>query len=278
MPNIDILVATYNGGRYLNQQLDSIFSQENQDFNILIRDDGSTDNTVSIITSYQKKYPEKICIIEDEKGNLGASKCFMLLLNAASSDYIMFCDQDDVWLPSKITVSLNKIRLLESADSCTAVDTPLLVFTDLQVVDQDLNLINKSFWRYQRLVPSIAKKWKSLLAQNVITGCTIIINKAAKNACLPYSLDMMHDQWLGVHVAKYGLIDYLDEQTILYRQHSENVDGAHYYGLEYISFKIRNLVTVLRKLNRFANYFREVSFFHLLYLKVTVNLNRLMKH
>jgi len=274
MCKIDILLATFNGGRYLSQQLDSIFLQEYQNFKILIRDDGSTDNTVEIISLYQKKQPEKIQFIEDDFGNIGSSESFMLLLSLSTSDYAMFCDQDDVWLPNKIIVSLNKIK---SLDSKCRVPAPLLVFTDLVVVDQDLNVINKSFWRYQKLNPATAKKWKDQLVQNVITGCTVIINKRAREVCLPYSLNMMHDQWVGVMTAKHGVLDYLNEQTVLYRQHASNTDGAHNFGLQYIVFKLHNIVSVVRKLITFARYFREVSIFHLLYLKVVINFKRIMK-
>jgi len=272
---IDILLATYNGEKYLKEQLDSLFSQTFQDFKILIRDDNSNDKTIDIIRIYQKKYPKRVIFIEDNLGNLGSSKSFMKLLQHADSEYIMFCDQDDVWLPTKIEVSFNKIIEQErNSDICI----PLLVFTDLKVVDEQLNTVQESFWRYQKLIPKVSKNWKKLLAQNVITGCTIIMNKKAKEVSLPFELEMMiHDQWIGVNVAKYGKVDYIEEQTILYRQHGNNVAGAHSYGYKYIVQKLLKIKELFVYFSKASNCFRDISLLELLFYKISLNINRITR-
>jgi len=271
---ISILLATYNGEKYLKEQLDSLFYQTYQDFKILVRDDGSKDSTVNIIREYEKVYPSKIKLIQDDYGNMGSSKSFMMLLQYCDSEYIMFCDQDDVWLPNKIELSLQKIQELQKA---SVKDIPLLVFTDLHVVDESLKIIENSFWKYQKLIPKTAKNWKKLVAQNVITGCTIIINKKAKEVSLPLVIDMMiHDQWIGVNVAKYGKIEYIDKQTILYRQHGSNVAGAHSYGLKYISNKLIQTKKILNYFQKASKYFKEISILEIIFYKIQTNISRLV--
>ena len=276
MPKIIILLSTYNGEKYLKEQLDSLFLQTYNDFNILIRDDGSTNKTKYILNEYEKNYPNKVQIIEDSIGNLGSSKSFMKLLEYSSDcEYVMFCDQDDVWLPEKIEMSINKIKELEVESN---KNIPLLVFTDLTVVDEKLNIINKSYWNYQKLIPSITNDWKKLLSQNVITGCTIIMNKKAKEVCLPFTLEMMiHDQWIGVNVSKYGKIGYLNEQTILYRQHGNNVEGAHNYGIKYVLNKLMKLQNNFAYFKAASNHFKDITIFKLTVNKIFININRLIR-
>jgi glycosyltransferase involved in cell wall biosynthesis len=275
MNNIDILLATYNGEKYLKEQLNSLFLQTYQNFKILVRDDGSIDSTINIIKEYEKVYPTKIKLIQDNFGNLGSSKSFMKLLEYSKSKYIMFCDQDDIWLPDKIRKSLSKIIDLEKKHGS---DIPLLVFTDLKVVDEKLNIIQKSFWKYQKLIPDISSNWKKLLAQNVITGCTIIINNKSKKVLLPFSLNMMiHDQWIGVNIAKFGKIDYLKEQTILYRQHGCNVAGAHSYNLKYIKKKFFDIKKILNFQYKAIKYYKEINILELIYYKIILNIERLIQ-
>lgn len=269
---INILISTYNGEKFISEQLDSLIEQTVQDFVVLIRDDGSTDSTVDIIKEYENRYPDKIIFIHDNLGNLGSSKSFMKLLEYSDKEYIMFCDQDDIWVPNKIELSLNKIKELEGIFS---KDIPLLVFTDLMVVDENLNIISKSFRFYQKLDPQISTNWKKLLAQNVITGCTMIINRKAKEVCLPYLSEiMMYDHWIGVNVAKYGKIGWIDIPTVLYRQHRDNVAGAHKYGIKYIANKLRNIDKILNYLSEAPKYFEKVSFIELILTKAIVNFKR----
>lgn len=273
---ITILLSSYNGEKYLKEQLDSLFAQTYKNFQIIVRDDGSTDKTKYILNEYEKNYPNKVQIIEDSIGNLGSSKSFMKLLEYSSDcEYVMFCDQDDVWLPEKIEMSINKIKELEVESN---KNIPLLVFTDLTVVDEKLNIINKSYWNYQKLIPSITNDWKKLLSQNVITGCTIIMNKKAKEVCLPFTLEMMiHDQWIGVNVSKYGKIGYLNEQTILYRQHGNNVEGAHNYGIKYVLNKLMKLQNNFAYFKAASNHFKDITIFKLTVNKIFININRLIR-
>ncbi|MDD3769168.1 MAG: glycosyltransferase family 2 protein [Sulfuricurvum sp.] len=271
---INIIISSYDGEAYLRDQLASLFAQSVQDFTVLIRDDGSADNTLAIIAEYQMLYPNRIRLVSGSSENLGSRKSFMKLLEHADAPYIMLCDQDDVWGSDKIEVSLTKIREMEKNHGA---DKPLLVFTDMRVVDGELNVIHESFWKYQKLDPEIAHDWKKLLAQNVITGCTMIMNRAAREVSLPFAVPtMMHDHWIGVNVAKYGKVGYLDAPTVLYRQHGANVEGAHRYGWSYVLQKLKNIDESIRKLYRSAVHF-DVSFVLLLIYKFTINIERILK-
>ena len=110
---ISICMATYNGEKYLKEQLDSILAQVNTDWKLLIRDDGSEDSTIEIIEDYAEKYPDKIELTTDSFGRLGPCMSFSRLLDLADAEYIMFCDQDDVWLSNKIALTLGAMKQAE---------------------------------------------------------------------------------------------------------------------------------------------------------------------
>lgn len=216
-------MATYNGEKYLKQQIDSILAQSNKKWELLIRDDGSHDNTVSIITDYQTKYPNKIKLITDNKHHLGANLNFGQLLEYTNAEYIMFSDQDDVWLPNKIELTL---RVMKSAEQLYP-EKPVLVHTDLKVVDPNLNIIAESMWSYQKLLPQLGNNLNKISAQNVVTGCAMMINKKAKVISIPIPEEaIMYDWWIALNVAKHGKIVYVSLPSILYRQHADNEIGA----------------------------------------------------
>lgn len=242
-PNIDILLATYNGQAYLKEQIDSILAQSNQDWRLTIRDDGSSDNSVSIVEKYAAEYPDKIKLIIDSDGNLGASLNFGRLLEQANAGYIMFSDQDDVWLPNKIELILNVMKATEQIYP----DKPVLIHTDLKVVDANLNIIADSMWTYQKIFPEIGDDLSKIMAQNVVTGCTMMINRRAKDVSAPVPAEaIMYDWWIAVNVARYGKIVYLSAPSTLYRQHSDNRVGAK----EARNISIINFFKKLCRLNK----------------------------
>lgn len=234
MNKISILLSTYNGEKYLKQQLDSLFSQTYKNFEIIARDDGSQDKTLEILQSYNTS-------IIDSKENLGAKGSFGALLEYAvqdsASEYFMFCDQDDVWESNKIKKTLVKMQELQSRYH----DEALLVHTDLKVVDEKLNILDNSFWKYEHIKPQV-NSLNRLLMQNTITGCSVMINKKLADLALPIPSDsIMHDWWLGLVASKFGKIGYLEEATILYRQHGNNDTGAKKYNLSYTVNKFKQL-------------------------------------
>lgn len=241
---ISILLSTYNGEKYLADQLESILHQSYSGWVLYIRDDGSIDQTVAVIKGYQKKYPEKIIFFEDDL-SLGVKGSFFKLLANVESDFYMFCDQDDIWLPGKVEHAIASITALAGYKG----EVPCLLFTDLTVVDSELKVISPSFWRLQSLIPEISEDWQSLLSQNVVTGCTTIFNDRAKYVCLENfpGFECLHDHWLAVCVSKFGRIGWNRDSHILYRQHASNVAGARKFGFYYLLRKLKDL----RRLYRF---------------------------
>lgn len=216
---IAVLLCTYNGGNYLSAQIDSLLSQTYKDFTIFIHDDGSTDNTLSIIRSYQEKYPSLFKLLSSHQ-KMGPKNGFLWLLENTSASYYMFCDQDDVWLPTKIEDTFKRMKDVESVNPHKAV----MIHTDLTIVDSQLNVINKSFWSWGRFNVDLNKKFRFCPIGNVFTGCTMMVNDKAKSYIFPVSEHAsMHDEWIGLIISKHGVIENLKKQTILYRQHSKNV-------------------------------------------------------
>jgi glycosyltransferase involved in cell wall biosynthesis len=232
---VEILLATYNGGKYLREQLNSIFGQTYSNFKLTIRDDGSTDNTVEIVEEYVAKYGNRITILPDDGKRLGSTQSFAALIEVSTENYVMLCDQDDFWCKEKIELTLNKMLELEKENG----SIPLMVFTDLKEVDQNLKVMSDSFIRNQKLFPAICDNATKLIALNVVAGCTTMFNRAAIKVVLPIPAgNIVHDQWIAINVAKYGKIAYLDRATILYRQHTNNAVGAKKVGGGYFLKKL----------------------------------------
>lgn len=239
---IEILLSTYNGEKYLREQLDSLFAQTQQDWELLIRDDGSKDKTPSIIEDYIKRYPGRIFLLEDERGNLGSGGSFSALLEQSNAPYVMFCDQDDVWLPRKIEKTFSEMRDLESKYP----DLPLLVATDLTIVDENLQEISPSFIQDQRLFPDALQNVYKCLALSVVPGCTMMLNRRAVLRSLPLPQGHGHDHWIASIVSYYGKISFCDFSTILYRQHGKNVYGKKKIGFLYYCGRFRKIFSVMK--------------------------------
>ena len=222
MKQVEILLATYNGEQYLDEQISSILSQTYSNWKLIIHDDGSTDNTTSIIEKYTELFPDKITFIDDGINKLGSCQNFSHLMAHSNADYIFFSDQDDIWLPHKIELSINSMTYLENAFP----DIPLLFFTDQILVDEKLNYTADSVWLTLGLSPTICCNSKKLLLDSVIGGNTIVINSLAKQIASPIPKEaIMHDWWTSIMVSIHGKCFYTSVPTVLYRQHSQNVIG-----------------------------------------------------
>lgn len=230
--SVQILLATFNGARFLEQQLDSLLNQTYSDWCILARDDGSTDSTLDILKAFAKANPGRLELLEDQERGLGAKGNFARLLEHSTAPYIMFCDQDDVWLPQKVELTLTRMKALEDMHG---EQTPLLVHTDLEVVNSDLQRIDFSFWRYQNLDPKVGEVWSRLLIQNMVTGCTTMLNRPLVKTSLPIPQEaIMHDWWIAIIAGLLGHIEAVPKATMLYRQHGKNDTGAKRWDWQYI--------------------------------------------
>jgi hypothetical protein len=215
-------------------------------------------------------------LIDHSSGkNLGAFASFMKLVELSDAGHFMFADQDDVWLPDKVSRSLSAITSLEER---AGPETPLVLFSDITVVDEKLTVVDRSLWHYQQFDPNICRDWRSLLAQNVVLGCSMIANAAARRCALPYLLpDMAHDQWVAVNAARRGKVDFIREATVLYRQHSDNHSGANPFNLGFALSRLPGLLSTIRSYRRSARVFDGVSTGDLIYRKLRLNLRRFRK-
>ena len=217
--SVQILLATYNGEKFLREQLDSLLNQTFQDFTVLIRDDGSTDATLKIIEEYQQKHQAQINLIKDDKQNVGVTQNFNLLLEKSTADYLFFCDQDDVWLNEKIELSLKKIQSLEAKNH----STPCMIYSDMKAIDEQGNITSDSVWQQLKLHPKYFTL-NRLLVQNIPHGCTMVINKAMRNLAFPIPIDaILHDHWIALLAVTTGKFVAIETPLVLLRNHGENV-------------------------------------------------------
>lgn len=231
-----ILMATYNGQRFLQEQLDSLLTQTYSDFSIRIRDDGSTDSTVEIIKMFAADHPNRIHLDGVNKITIGPCANFSRLLEKTDADYIFFCDQDDIWLPEKLEVLRQRLIAMESMHGENA---PLLVHSDLEVVDEYLNVLDSSFWHYQYLCPEKMQTLNRLLVQNYVTGCAMAINRTlASFGPIPKEA-IMHDWWLALIATAFGHLEHESTSLIKYRQHTSNDTGAKKWNLKFIARKVK---------------------------------------
>ena len=217
---IDILLPTYNGEKYIGEQIESILNQTYKNINLIISDDCSTDNTPEILKEFEQK-DDRIKVYL-QKQNMGVVKNIEFLLREVKSEYYMLSDQDDVWLPEKVEKSLEKLKQ-ENAD---------LVFGDLEVVDQDLNTIYPSFGDFMLLNNKIKKYINSdklNYIYNCVTGCTVLAKEETIKRIIPLpttSKYLIHDHWIGLMASLYGKVAYIPEKYIKYRQHGNNQVGT----------------------------------------------------
>lgn len=221
MAEVEILLATYNGEKYLETQLDSIIKQTFQDFQVIIRDDGSKDRTVEIVRGYEARYPGKIRLVTDDAVCGNPASNFMQLVKYATADYIMFADQDDYWLPEKVEISLREIKRLEAEKG---KETPILAFAQCEVVDAELTSMHQIF------LPTLTEKdmtFHKLLVGNCVTGCLSIMNRGVYEHLGDYSPGILfHDWWAALYASAFGVIYRIPKVLMLYRQHGDNYAGA----------------------------------------------------
>lgn len=221
---VDIVCAVLNGARFLPDFLDSLRDQTHDDWRLWVRDDGSADRSVEILRERAATDP-RIAVLHTGGPPAGVARAFGWLLEHVPADaaYVMCADQDDVWLPHKIARTL---AAMQSVESRVPPRTPVLVHTDLTVVDQALRPIHHSFWEQQQLPPE-PTTLRRVAVRNVVTGATLMVNRAALDMAVPIPEGAaLHDWWLAIVVAAFGRIEAVRESTILYRQHDDNAVGA----------------------------------------------------
>jgi len=232
---VAILMAAYNGERYIEAQIRSILDQSWPHWKLYVRDDGSSDGTPTIASRYAEEHPDRIFLLSSDQRRLGPDGNFSHLMEHVASDYFMFCDQDDVWLAGKVERSLHSMYALEEEYGARV---PLLVHTDARVVDAELHELNASVWSYGYHRPEFSQQLNRLLVQNTVFGCSVLINSALKELAAPIPEGVVqYDWWLALVSLCLGRVGYLSEPTLLYRQHEGNAVGATRWGPGYVLMK-----------------------------------------
>ena len=215
-------MATYNGEKYIREQIDSILNQTYKDIRILIRDDGSQDGTVGIIKEYIEKYQTKIRLIEDDVKCGSSVSNFMQLTKSATADYVMYSDQDDFWLSEKVEKTLQAMVELEEE---IGKGKPALTFARHKPVDVNLQPIQEDASKTQ--LSKCETGLNKLLVQNCVNGCLVMVNKPLYSILGDYSKDiLMHDWWSALIAVSIGGIRKIPDVLMLYRQHGDNVVGS----------------------------------------------------
>lgn len=245
-----ILLSAYNGSKYIEEQIDSLINQENVDVQIFIRDDGSTDNTLSILEKYKSN--DYVTIIKGR--NIGCANSFLELMKAAYStnksyDYVAFCDQDDYWMPGKLSKAVSSLMCMDN-------NIPCLYFSNLYVVDSHLNNPSLLFSKDE---VNLSKRHS--LIESFCTGCTMVFNKKALELYLktPIRNLRIHDKRMFHMCLFLGQIHYDCDAFIKYRQHGNNVIGADTYFIQ----RLRNRMKSIRSLH--TQHVREEDAKEILY-------------
>ena len=194
LPEVEVLLATYNGARFLREQIDSILAQDYGNIRVLARDDGSSDETVEILAQYAARFPGRFQVMPVGVATGNPKNNFLLLMKASTADYICFSDQDDVWLPDKVSRTKQAMDQLESR---WGAKVPLLVFTDLHLVDDKLKIVHESFWSYMNIDPGRINRLSEMMVQSVVTGCTAMLNRPLLELSVRMPEEAyMHDLWI----------------------------------------------------------------------------------
>jgi len=254
MHTLDILMSTYNGQKYIKNQIESIIAQNHDNWLLIVRDDGSCDQTCELLNNFSSA-DKRILVTPSQNKNIGVVQSYLQLLQHSSSPYFMFADQDDLWLPEKINLTLHALT-----NQHTDTSLPRLVYSDLQVVDSDLRVIHPSFLKYQRLKPAKFASFRRELLQNIVTGCTLGGNAALREKALQVMTGrtesvIMHDWWLALVAFYFGTVSYMPAAPILYRQHGANQLGAKGSGFKRYAAMLQDSST----LDRAIGYLHKVS-------------------
>ncbi|HEM3612880.1 TPA: glycosyltransferase family 2 protein [Streptococcus suis] len=214
---VNILMSTYNGQQFLAEQIRSIQEQTYTDWTLFIRDDGSSDRTRELIKDFVEQ-DQRIRFIDVETDeNLGVIKSFHRLVHYDTADYYFFSDQDDVWLPNKLEVSLKKAQNYPA-------NLPLMVYMDLKVVNQDLEIMAESMIKSQSHHANTELVQE--LTENTVTGGVAMINHHLAEMWQVTEDILMHDWYLALLATAFGKLVFIDQPGELYRQHDNNVLGA----------------------------------------------------
>jgi glycosyltransferase involved in cell wall biosynthesis len=248
VPLISVVLATYNGEKYLREQLDSIFAQDYGNIEVVASDDCSSDATVEILDEYSKKYNLSWSVNER---NLGFIRNFEGAMLKARGEYLALCDQDDLWAPDKLSELSNLI----------AEKDALLVYSNAELIDSEGASLNQDIWTSSRTIPEKCTSHQAFYLNNYVTGCTVMFRRELLELATPFPVCICHDWWLAYVSSYYGRIAWTERQLVQYRQHGANAIGARRLSrskltVQYLLRQL-NKVNPLKIVNRLKEYDRS---------------------
>ncbi|GAD02747.1 glycosyltransferase family 2 protein [Agarivorans albus] len=230
-------MTSFNGEKYIEEQIVSILEQITFEDELLISDDGSTDETTNIIESFVRN-DSRVKLLHGPKAGLQSN--FDFVLSQASGEYIFLSDQDDVWLPDKVKLTLSKLEIYN------------LVVSDCYIVDDKLRIISDSFYESNGLRVGVF----SNLYKNSFLGCCMAFDRKILDCVLPFPKNIpMHDWWIGLVSSVKFNVKFTDEKLIYYRRHSSNASPTSQKSTNSLIVKIRHRIFLgTQVLFRLLNY------------------------
>lgn len=226
--HVTILLSTFDGERWLPTLLDSILEQTHDDWTLLVRDDGSTDGTPALISAAAAADP-RIRRVDDDRGNLGPGESFMTLLGRVDDGWFAFCDQDDRWLPTKLEVSLERLRV-----AGVTPDRVGAVYTDATIVDEHDAPMHPSALTERGVPAGRPLPFGHLLVNNAAIGATMLGTAALAETAVRLAAGrpvLMHDWWVALVAAHSGTLERLAVPTMRWRRHPHTVTGERPPGV-----------------------------------------------
>ncbi len=226
--SISVAMCTYNGSKYLNQQLESISSQSLLPNELIVCDDNSTDNTIEIVKNFSKKAPFKVSLYQNSL-NLGSTKNFEKAIGLCDSEIIVLSDQDDIWEKNKLQ------RITEEFSKSSTIGG---VFSNASLIDENGNLLKRDLWSSVKFKKKEQRKamkgeiFKTLLKHNVVTGATMAFRSEYKNILLPIPKNFIHDEWIALLLGVFSKIVPISDKLIRYRIHPNQQIGVSQLSLE----------------------------------------------
>ena len=225
---ISVAMATYNGEKYIKEQIDSILKQLTVNDELIISDDGSTDTTLKIINSYNDS---RIKVVNGPK--IGVKQNFANAIKNCTGKYIFLSDQDDIWIDNKV----NKVLRTFENNKCTCIVHDAIVFDS-----NTNNILYDSFYKLRNSKKGIVKN----IIKNSYIGCCMAFDSRMKDKILPIPNDIeMHDQWIGILNDKYGNVIFIKDKLLKYRRHGSNVSSLKHHSLMKM---IKNRLTLIKKI------------------------------
>lgn len=248
---ISVVICTYNGSKYIQQQLNSIIKQSRTVDEIIVGDDASTDNTLEIVRNLLAKSKIPYFILE-HKENVGVTKNFIECMKKCSGDIIITSDQDDIWYDNKVSTIINSMEKSES----------VLVFSDADLVDGTGARLGVSLWETLSVDKNEIEKnyFDKILKGNIVTGATMAFRTFMIHQIEDVPDGHLHDEWIALNAIRFGNITPIESPLIAYRQHDNNVVGAK---KESLIKKIKNYLSSFEDVHENRN--KKYKFYHTFY-------------